>query len=92
MTVSGFEGFEKCLELQFFGDDPLENMGLRLIDFESLEQVLHAVNYTVVSAVGNYFFDAFVLSKSSLFVYPNKIVIKTCNSASQIYSTNDSLR
>ncbi|KAE8729494.1 hypothetical protein F3Y22_tig00003715pilonHSYRG00299 [Hibiscus syriacus] len=52
-------------------------MGFRLIDFESLEQVLHVVNFTIVFAVGNHFFDAYVLSESSLFVYPTKIIIKT---------------
>ncbi|KAE8667965.1 S-adenosylmethionine decarboxylase proenzyme 4 [Hibiscus syriacus] len=86
MAVSGFEGFEKRLELHFFGDDPLENMGLRLIDFESLEQVLHAVHCTVVSAVGNHFFDAYVLSESSLFVYPTKIIIKTCGTTQLLKS------
>lgn len=79
MAVSGFEGFEKRLELHFFGDDPEELlMGLRLLDFDSLQQVLHAVQCTVVSAVGNHYFDSYVLSESSLFVYPTKIIIKTC--------------
>ncbi|XP_022749015.1 S-adenosylmethionine decarboxylase proenzyme 4-like [Durio zibethinus] len=88
MAVSGFEGFEKRLELHFFGDDPvnIDNMGLRLLDFESLEQVLHAVQCTVVSAVGNHFFDAYVLSESSLFVYPTKIIIKTCGTTQLLKS------
>ncbi|KAL2339113.1 hypothetical protein Fmac_013559 [Flemingia macrophylla] len=79
MAVSGFEGFEKRLELHFFGDDPaMFPLGLRKLDFESIEQVLEAVQCTVVSAVGNSYFDAYVLSESSLFVYPTKIIIKTC--------------
>ncbi|OMO53785.1 S-adenosylmethionine decarboxylase [Corchorus capsularis] len=89
MAVSGFEGFEKRLELHFFGDDPVVNnmeMGLRLLDFESLEKVLHAVQCTVVSAVGNHFFDAYVLSESSLFVYPTKIIIKTCGTTQLLKS------
>lgn len=90
MAVSGFEGFEKRLELHFFGDDPLSNinnnMGLRLLDFESIEQVLRAVQCTVVSAVGNHFFDAYVLSESSLFVYPTKIIIKTCGTTQLLKS------
>ncbi|XVF66341.1 hypothetical protein PTKIN_Ptkin10aG0027600 [Pterospermum kingtungense] len=92
MAVSGFEGFEKRLELHFFGDDPViinidNNMwGLRLLDFDSLEQVLHAVQCTVVSAVGNHFFDAYVLSESSLFVYPTKIIIKTCGTTQLLKS------
>ncbi|KAE8672850.1 Detected protein of confused Function [Hibiscus syriacus] len=75
MIVSGFE---KRSKLHFFGDDSLDKMGLRLIDFESLEQVLHATQCTIISAIDNHFFDAYGLSESSLFVYPNKIIIKTC--------------
>ncbi|KAF5452433.1 hypothetical protein F2P56_027430 [Juglans regia] len=88
MAASGFEGFEKRLELQFFGDDPsvLTGMGLRQLEFESLEQVLDAVQCTVVSAVGNHFFDAYVLSESSLFVYPTKIIIKTCGTTQLLKS------
>ncbi|KAL3812742.1 hypothetical protein ACJIZ3_014010 [Penstemon smallii] len=79
MAVSGFEGFEKRLELHFSGDDPaIGKMGLRQLDYFSLEKVLHAVQCTVVSAVGNKYFDSYVLSESSLFVYPTKIIIKTC--------------
>ncbi|KAJ6430963.1 hypothetical protein OIU84_018468 [Salix udensis] len=89
MATSGFEGFEKRLELHFFGDDPAmmgNNLGLRLLDFESLEQVLSAVQCTVVSAVANQYFDAYVLSESSLFVYPTKIIIKTCGTTQLLKS------
>ncbi|KAA8548551.1 hypothetical protein F0562_000182 [Nyssa sinensis] len=86
MAVSGFEGFEKRLELHFSGDDPVIGIGLRQLDFESLEQVLHAVQCTVVSAVGNQFFDSYVLSESSLFVYPTKIIIKTCGTTQLLKS------
>lgn len=75
--MAGFEGFEKRLELHFSGDNT-GKFGLRLVDFFTLEKVLHAVQCTVVSAVGNKYFDSYVLSESSLFVYPTKIVIKTC--------------
>ncbi|WCJ23621.1 S-adenosylmethionine decarboxylase proenzyme 4 [Euphorbia peplus] len=87
MAVSGFEGFEKRLELQFFGDDPVAGqMGLRILDFESLVTVLDEVQCTVVSAVGNRYFDAYVLSESSLFVYPTKIIIKTCGTTQLLKS------
>lgn len=86
MAVSGFEGFEKRLELQFSGDDPVLHMGLRLLDFDSLEEILHAVQCTIVSAVGNQYFDSYVLSESSLFVYPTKIIIKTCGTTQLLKS------
>ncbi|GAV63350.1 SAM_decarbox domain-containing protein [Cephalotus follicularis] len=88
MAASGFEGFEKRLELHFFGDDPVshDNMGLRLLDLESLQEVLNAVQCTIVSAVGNHYFDAYVLSESSLFVYPTKVIIKTCGTTQLLKS------
>ncbi|KAK9289177.1 hypothetical protein L1049_017651 [Liquidambar formosana] len=86
MALSGFEGFEKRLELHFSGDDPVLHMGLRQLDFESLEEILHAVQCTIVSAVGNQFFDSYVLSESSLFVYPTKIIIKTCGTTQLLKS------
>ncbi|XP_009621214.1 S-adenosylmethionine decarboxylase proenzyme 4-like [Nicotiana tomentosiformis] len=87
MAASGFEGFEKRLELHFSGDDPVIGMGgLRQVDFYSLEEVLHAVQCTVVSAVGNQYFDSYVLSESSLFVYPTKIIIKTCGTTQLLKS------
>lgn len=87
MALPGFEGFEKRLELHFFGDDPIFfNMGLRQLSFDSLQQVLHEVQCTVVSAVGNHYFDAYVLSESSLFVYPTKIIIKTCGTTQLLKS------
>lgn len=83
MAVSGFEGFEKRLELHFYGDDP---MGLRRLNFLALQEVLDAVQCSVVSAVGNSFFDAYVLSESSLFVYPKKMIIKTCGTTQLLKS------
>ncbi|XP_027338196.1 S-adenosylmethionine decarboxylase proenzyme 4-like [Abrus precatorius] len=87
MAFSGFEGFEKRLELHFFGDDPaILQLGLRKLEFECIEQTLQAVQCTVVSAVGNSYFDAYVLSESSLFVYPTKIIIKTCGTTQLLKS------
>ncbi|KAK4370505.1 hypothetical protein RND71_009980 [Anisodus tanguticus] len=87
MAASGFEGFEKRLELHFSGDDPFIEMGgLRQLNFDSLEEVLHAVQCTVVSAVANQYFDSYVLSESSLFVYPTKIIIKTCGTTQLLKS------
>ncbi|KAI3687332.1 hypothetical protein L1987_81027 [Smallanthus sonchifolius] len=86
MAISGFEGFEKRLELQFSSRDPVIGIGLRKLDFKSLEQVLHQVQCTVVSALGNQHFDSYVLSESSLFVYPNKIIIKTCGTTQLLKS------
>ncbi|RWW24617.1 hypothetical protein GW17_00011087 [Ensete ventricosum] len=89
MAVSGFEGFEKRLELHFSGNDPL---GLRRLRCDALAQVLDAVQCTVVSAVGNRYFDAYILSESSLFVYPQKMVLKTCGTTQLLRSVPCLLR
>lgn len=86
MADSGFEGFEKRLELHFTGDEPIIHMGLRQIDLNSLEQILRTVHCSIVSSVGNHFFDAYVLSESSLFIYPTKIIIKTCGTTQLLKS------
>ncbi|KAL1320154.1 hypothetical protein HN51_064874 [Arachis hypogaea] len=88
MALSGFEGFEKRLELHFFTTTTtFHYLGLRTLDFDQcINQTLQAVQCTVVSAVGNSFFDAYVLSESSLFVYPTKIIIKTCGTTQLLKS------
>ncbi|KAF9618320.1 hypothetical protein IFM89_000955 [Coptis chinensis] len=86
MAQSGFEGFEKRLEMHFSCDDPVIGLGLRRLKFESLEEILDAVQCTVVSAVGNQYVDAYVLSESSLFVYPTMIIIKTCGTTQLLKS------
>ncbi|KAG1365423.1 S-adenosylmethionine decarboxylase proenzyme 4-like [Cocos nucifera] len=83
MAVSGFEGFEKRLELHFSGDNPL---GLRYLSIDDLQQVLDAVQCSIVSAAGNRSFDAYVLSESSLFLYPHKIILKTCGTTQLLRS------
>ncbi|CAI8583370.1 unnamed protein product [Vicia faba] len=91
MAFSGFEGFEKRLELHFFDNDPnptnIHNqLGLRKLEFESIQQILQAVQCTVVSALANSYFDSYVLSESSLFVYPTKIILKTCGTTQLLKS------
>ncbi|KAI4342788.1 hypothetical protein MLD38_027369 [Melastoma candidum] len=87
MAASGFEGFEKRLELRFSWDYPsCDRLGLRRIELHHLERVLALVQCTVVSAVGNGFFDAYVLSESSMFVYPTSVIIKTCGTTQLLRS------
>ncbi|CAN6482639.1 unnamed protein product [Victoria cruziana] len=75
MAATGFEGFEKRLELKFTGESV---DGLRQLDMQAIEDILHAAQCTIVSGIGNRQFDAYVLSESSLFIYPKKIIVKTC--------------
>ncbi len=77
--VTGFEGPEKRLEVIF---KPTTHrspaQGLRLINKEQWQEMLTLAKCTILNHTKNECFDAFVLSESSLFVYPTKIMIKTC--------------
>jgi len=75
--VAGFEGPEKRLEIDFRVND-LNPTGLRSFDRASWQEVLNFAKCTIISQTSNEFFDSYVLSESSLFVYPYKIMIKTC--------------
>jgi len=82
-----FEGPEKLLEIWFVDpDDPdppdkkdsKKALGLRAIPLEIVKEMLDLVHCTILHKTANVHFDAYVLSESSLFVYPNKIILKTC--------------
>lgn len=77
----GFEGFEKRLEVEFYPAaifaDP-EGRGLRALSRANLDLMLDAAKCTIVAQLSNADFDSYVLSESSLFVYPLKMVLKTC--------------
>lgn len=93
MTVSaiGFEGFEKRLELSFkFSElgifaDP-GGMGLRSLSKSQLDEILKPAECTIVGSLSNDYVDSYILSESSLFVYPHKIIIKTCGTTKLLLS------
>ncbi|XP_051146091.1 S-adenosylmethionine decarboxylase proenzyme-like [Andrographis paniculata] len=80
-SAIGFEGFEKRLEISFFEPsifaDP-EGKGLRSLSKSQLDEFLQPAECTIVASLSNEHLDSYVLSESSLFVYPYKIIIKTC--------------
>ncbi|KAG8366515.1 hypothetical protein BUALT_Bualt17G0088000 [Buddleja alternifolia] len=85
----GFEGFEKRLEISFFEpsifSDP-EGKGLRSLSKEQLDEILSPAECTIVASLSNKHVDSYVLSESSLFVYPYKIIIKTCGTTKLLRS------
>ncbi|XWS16950.1 hypothetical protein CRYUN_Cryun33cG0025800 [Craigia yunnanensis] len=85
----GFEGFEKRLEITFF-DPPIFNdpngLGLRALSKEQLDSILEPACCTIVSQLSNSNFDSYVLSESSLFIFPNKIILKTCGTTKLLLS------
>lgn len=73
----GFEGPEKTIEIDF---QPSRGpaAGLRLLTRETLDALCEAARCTILNHESNEHFDSYVLSESSMFVYPRKFIMKTC--------------
>lgn len=89
VSAIGFEGYEKRLEIVFSDPgifaDPL-GKGLRSLTKNQLDEILEPAECTIVSSLSNELVDSYVLSESSLFVYPYKIIIKTCGTTKLLLS------
>lgn len=72
-----FEGAEKRIEIDFHFNER-NPRGLREIARAQLDECMTAARCEIVSVRSNDKFDAYVLSESSLFVFPTKLVLKTC--------------
>ncbi|XP_051122391.1 S-adenosylmethionine decarboxylase proenzyme-like [Andrographis paniculata] len=77
----GFEGFKKWLEISFtepsiFADP--DGKGLRSLSKAQLDEMLESAECKIVDLLSNAYFDSYILSESSLFVYSYKIILKTC--------------
>ena len=84
-----FEGPEKTLEVSFrksssYADtydahpDKVAAVGLRRLKRQDLARICSRARCTILSCITNQYLDAYVLSESSLFVYPYMLVLKTC--------------
>lgn len=75
-----FEGSEKRIEIDFLpaAGVPSVANGLRSVGRAQLDEILDLAACCIVSARHGPAFDAYVLSESSLFVYPRKAILKTC--------------
>lgn len=81
-----FEGPEKKLELHF-RPIPGNTRGLRDIEKSTWDAILALSHISIISIKGNDHFDAYLLSESSLFVYPYKLYLKTCGISSPLLCT-----
>lgn len=76
-------GPEKLLEVWFSsspttlpaGCDPV---GLKVVPAETWKSMLDLVNCRILSIIESDKVDAYLLSESSMFVFPHKIILKTC--------------
>ncbi|KAF8972967.1 S-adenosylmethionine decarboxylase [Flammula alnicola] len=82
-----FEGPEKLLEIWFTPSaakvPPLDNAsggktGLRTVPRQTWEDMLDIVKCKVLSVVEGKEMDAYLLSESSFFVSPHRLILKTC--------------
>lgn len=88
-SAIGFEGFEKRIEISF-SESPIfkdpQGLGLRALTRSQINSILEPACCTIVSSLSNNELDSYVLSESSLFVYPFKIVLKTCGTTRLLLS------
>merc|ERR1712137_8053 len=73
-----FEGAEKRLEIDFVESANSSKRGMLDITRSEWETLLSLVNCLILSSEFSEDCVSYVLSESSLFVYPYKIMIKTC--------------
>ncbi len=73
----GFEGPEKTLEMEFDPGRGPPN-GLRTIRIDQWDAVLEQAQCSILDSMSNGYLDSYMLSESSLFTYPHKLVLKTC--------------
>ena len=60
------------------GNTGTTKVGLRQLDRRDLDRICSRARCTILSSVSNQYLDAYVLSESSLFIYPYLLVLKTC--------------
>eukprot|EP01130_Rhizamoeba_saxonica_P010919 TRINITY_DN4507_c0_g1_i1.p1 TRINITY_DN4507_c0_g1~~TRINITY_DN4507_c0_g1_i1.p1 ORF type:complete len:152 (+),score=12.43 TRINITY_DN4507_c0_g1_i1:36-491(+) len=74
-----FEGVEKKLTMLWDTQHPQNrNLTLRNVSVDLWVEQLAKIGCSILSHSANPRFDAYILSESSLFVYENGVVIKTC--------------
>ncbi|WYZ38111.1 hypothetical protein EsH8_III_000025 [Colletotrichum jinshuiense] len=82
-SSNAFEGPEKLLEVWFApGPEALpasaQPNGLKAVSADTWVTMLDLVNCKILSVLESESVDAYLLSESSLFVFPHKLILKTC--------------
>lgn len=92
----GFEGPEKKIELEFrYSHNAIQHnkRGLRQLEASEWQsQLLDDVHCKIISQTSNHYFDSYVLSESSLFVYPFKLILKTCGTTTLLHAVEPILK
>jgi S-adenosylmethionine decarboxylase len=66
--------------------DENEKVGLRSIEPSVWHDMLKIVQCQVLSTTHNEYCDAYLLSESSMFVYSNRLMLKTCGTTTLLHS------
>jgi S-adenosylmethionine decarboxylase len=83
-------GPEKLLEVWFAPSvealpDSCPTNGLKTVPADTWKEMLDLVHCSVLSIVESEHVDAYLLSESSMFVFPHKVVLKTCGTTTLLY-------
>ena len=79
-----FEGAEKLFEV-WFDSSTDKYTSLRSIPRQKIDHLLTFVKCTVISVMKGDQFDAYLLSESSLFVFDDFIILKTCGTTTLLH-------
>ena len=88
-STFAFEGPEKLLEVWFWPapeaiPEGISKEGLRAIPLEKWKAILDLVNCKILSMKSSPAVDAYLLLESSLFVFPHKMILKTCGTTTTL--------
>ena len=72
-----FEGVEKRIEVRF-SIETIGGEGLRTLTRDQLDQLCERCKCSIIHHDRTDFFDSYILSESSLFVFVDRVMIKTC--------------
>lgn len=78
-----FEGAEKLIEMWF--QTSSHSKSLRSISREKIDWLLTFVKCTVISVLKGAQFDAYLLSESSLFIFDDLVILKTCGTTTLLH-------
>ncbi|RYP61083.1 hypothetical protein DL771_010259 [Monosporascus sp. 5C6A] len=96
-STNAFEGPEKLLEVWFApSPDALpagaKPNGLKAVASDTWVGMLDMVNCKILSVLDSEHMDAYLLSESSMFVFPHKLILKTCGTTTLLLGLHRLLR
>lgn len=96
-SSNAFEGPEKLLEV-WFAPSPtalpagVQPEGLKSVSADTWVTMLDLVNCKILSVLKSPTVDAYLLSESSMFVFPHKLILKTCGTTTLLLGLHRLLR